>query len=94
MLCDDMKCANRGLCHINCSKGRFMQDVPIVPGEVGTGEKGLATTLPPALKGRGAIVYGHGLFTTGTKDFREAFLNLLDIEKKAFIQYKEKTCLS
>lgn len=93
MLCDDMECANRGLCHINCSKERFMEDIPIVPGEVGTGERGLARTLPPALKGRGGIVYGHGLFTTGAKDFREAFLNLLDIEKKAFNQYREKTGL-
>lgn len=94
MLCDDMKCSDRGLCHIHCSKERFMQDIPIVPGEVGTGERGIATTLPPALKGRGGIIYGHGLFTTGAKDFREAFLNLLDIEKKAFNQYKEKTGLS
>ncbi len=94
MLCDDMNCANRGLCHINCSKERFMQDIPIIPGEVGTGEKGIATTLPPALKGQGAIVYGHGLFTTGTTGFREAFLNLLDIEKKALIEYKKRTGLS
>jgi ribulose-5-phosphate 4-epimerase/fuculose-1-phosphate aldolase len=93
MLCDDTDCANRGLCHINCSKERFMLDIPIVPGEVGTGSKGLARTLPPALKGKGGIVYGHGLFTTGAKDFREAFLNLLDIEKKAYMEYKKITGL-
>ncbi len=93
MLCDDTNCANRGLCHIKCSKERFMHDIPIVPGEVGTGPKGLARTLPPALKGRGGIVYGHGLFTTGAKDFREAFLNLLDIEKKAYMEYKKITGL-
>ena len=93
MLCDDMECKNRGLCHINCSKERFMQDIPIVPGEVGTGEKGLARTLPPALKGRGVIVYGQGLFNKWARDFREAFLNLIDIEKKAFNQYRERTGL-
>jgi ribulose-5-phosphate 4-epimerase/fuculose-1-phosphate aldolase len=93
MLCDDISCANRGLCHINCSKERYLHDIPIVPGEVGTGPKGLARTLPPALKGRGGIVYGHGLFTTGAKDFREAFLSLLDIEKKAYMEYKRITGL-
>lgn len=93
MLCDDINCPNRGLCHINCSKERYMHDIPIVPGEVGTGPRGLAKTLPPALKGRGGIVYGHGLFTTGAKDFRDAFLNLLDIEKKAFTEYKKITDL-
>jgi len=93
MLCDEADCTNRGSCHIKCSKKRFLHDIPIVPGEVGTGPRGLARTLPPALKGRGGIVYGHGLFTTGAKDFREAFLNLLDIEKKAFMEYKKITGL-
>jgi len=94
MLCDDMTCKNRGLCHINCSKERFIDDIPVVPGEVGTGLRGLAKTIPPALKGRGAIVYGHGLFTTGTIDFTDAFRNLIDIEKKAFLLYTAMTGLS
>lgn len=81
MLCFEEDCGNRGKCHIRCDKERFIQDIPIIPGEVGTGPRGLSNTLPPAMKGRrGAIVYGHGVFTTGREDFREAFNNLADIE--------------
>lgn len=81
MDCDEEECQHRGQCHIKCSRQRCIDDIPIVPGEVGTGATGLCNTLPPAMQGnRGAIVWGHGLFTTGAKDFNEAFKNLLDIE--------------
>jgi hypothetical protein len=54
----------------------------VIPGEVGTGPRGLSNTLPPAVRGRrGAIVYGHGVFTVDKKDFRDSFANLSDIEK-------------
>jgi hypothetical protein len=70
--------------------------VPIVPGEVGTGPFGLCNTLPPALVGtkggttgqrRGAIVYGHGLFTLGAVDFRDAFATLMDVEHFCRAEY-------
>jgi len=51
-------------------------------GEVGTGPTGLCRTLPPALAHHtGAMVLGHGVFTTGRQDFNEAFRTLLDIER-------------
>lgn len=81
MDCEVADCPNRGQCHVRCAQSRFIQDIPIVPGEVGTGPTGLCHTLPPAITGRrGAIVWGHGLFTTGTTDFNEPFHNLLAIE--------------
>ena len=69
-------------CHIKCPKKRYIGNIPIVPGEVGTGPFGLCNTLPPALENSNqAIVYGHGLFTVGKKDFTDAFESLLKAEE-------------
>jgi ribulose-5-phosphate 4-epimerase/fuculose-1-phosphate aldolase len=88
MDCDVHDCPQRDQCHIKCSHKRFIKDIPIVPGEVGTGPTGLCNTLPPAIKEhRGAIVWGHGLFTTGTNDFNEAFKQLLEIEDMCKKEY-------
>ncbi len=84
MICHKDGCNSRGRCHTGCPEKRSVDDVPIVPGEVGTGPTGLQKTLPPAMKGRGVIVYGHGLFTVGKTDFTDAFQNLIDIEKRCF----------
>ncbi len=82
MACDRMNCPNRGQCHVRCDRARFIEDIPIVPGEVGTGPTGLCHTLPPAIRDRrGAIVWGHGLFTTGKIDFNEPLAGLLAIEQ-------------
>lgn len=89
MLCDKMDCVNRGKCHIKCSDSRMIDDIPVVPGEVGTGPTGISRTLPPAMSGRGAIVFGHGLFTSGKEDFTDAFSSLIDIEKMCFNKYRE-----
>lgn len=85
MLCDRDDCPYRGQCHIKCPYKRFFNDIPIVPGEVGTGHYGLCNTLPEAIRGRrGVIVHGHGLFTVGRKDFVEAFANLAATEQACF----------
>jgi len=89
MICEEEACDQKDRCHIQCPKKRFVRDIPIVPGEVGTGPTGLCHTLPPALRGnRGTLVYGHGLFTVGKEDFREAFANLLQIERMCMEEYK------
>ncbi len=84
MDCDPIEkgaCSFSDQCHIRCPKKRFVAGIPIVPGEVGTGPFGLCNTLPAALeKKSSAIVYGHGLFTTGNTDFSEAFSTLLKVE--------------
>lgn len=89
MLCDKRDCENRGQCHIKCRDERMIKDIPIIPGEVGTGPRGISSTLPPAMHGRGAIVYGHGLFTSGNEDFTDAFSSLIDIEKTCYSRYIE-----
>jgi ribulose-5-phosphate 4-epimerase/fuculose-1-phosphate aldolase len=88
MDCDVEDCPQQDSCHIKCSRERFIRDIPIVPGEVGTGPTGLCNTLPPAVRDkRGAIVWGHGLFTLGRTDFNEAFQSLLDIENMCREEY-------
>ncbi len=87
MDCLKQDCELDGQCHVRCPEDRFIVDgqlgrIPIVPGEVGTGPRGLCNTLPPAMKGHaGVIVYGHGLFTVSKGDFNKAFANMLAIEK-------------
>jgi len=91
MDCDEQDCALRGSCHIKCTKERFIDDIPVVPGEVGTGPTGLCNTLPKAIAGRGgAIVWGHGLFTTAREDFNEAFRTLLEVENRCRDLYFER----
>lgn len=80
--CEVPDCPGRGRCHLECSRDRFVGDVPIVPGEVGTGKYGLCNQVPQALFGRrGVIVYGHGVFTAGKDDFTDAVTGLFDIER-------------
>jgi len=91
MDCEKKGCPLEGQCHIRCAEARFVEDIPIVPGEVGTGPHGLCNTLPPAMHGRrGVIVYGHGLFTVAKDDFNTAFANLLDIERRCREIYFER----
>lgn len=96
--CERLDCPNLGECHRACDTPRAVADescglsVPIVPGEVGTGPFGLCNTLPPALNAttggkRGAIVYGHGLFTLGAADFRDALASLMDVEHFCRAEY-------
>ncbi len=82
MVCDRRDCPLRGQCHLRCPEKRHIGDIPIVSGEVGTGEFGLCNTVPLALvESRGVIVYGHGVFTTARDDFNQALQSLLDIER-------------
>jgi len=90
MLCFEENCARRGQCHIKCDKPRFIEDIPIIPGEVGTGPRGLSNTLPPAIQGRrAAIVYGHGVFSGGKSDFRTAFATLAAVEDLCRAKYMQ-----
>jgi ribulose-5-phosphate 4-epimerase/fuculose-1-phosphate aldolase len=88
MDCSKKDCEQKGSCHIRCPYKRFINDIPIVPGEVGKGPYGLFKTVPEAIKNnRGVIVYGHGVFTTGKIDFTEAFKNLYKIENECIKEY-------
>jgi ribulose-5-phosphate 4-epimerase/fuculose-1-phosphate aldolase len=88
MDCDRRHCGAREACHTRCPEKRFVGDVPIVSGEVGTGPYGLCHTVPAAMAGhRGVIVYGHGIFTMGRHDFNEALANLLAMERMCREEY-------
>ncbi len=94
MDCDPEKkaaCTHRDSCHIHCPQERFVDQIPIVPGEVGTGPTGLCNTLPKAFGNSGhAIVYGHGVFTLGKNDFSQAFAILVEVETNCRITYFKK----
>ncbi|MBD3418669.1 MAG: rRNA adenine dimethylase [Chitinivibrionales bacterium] len=80
--CGEEQCVHSHECYKACPKTRYINDIPIVCGEVGTGPFGLCNTVPPALeRAPGAIVYGHGVFTVGFSDFNETFAELLRIER-------------
>ena len=91
MDCEATDCAQRDACHIACPRARFVDDVPIVPGEVGGGPRGLVHTMPPALAAdggrRGVIVCGHGVFAMGADDFGPALAALCDIETLCRTRY-------
>ncbi len=84
-------CAFNTRCHTRCPVPRRIGDVPIVPGEVGTGPFGLCHTLPVACETSDAvIVYGHGVFTTGDTDFIRAFSRMTAVESFCKHHYLEQ----
>ncbi|MBF0226606.1 MAG: class II aldolase/adducin family protein [Desulfobacterales bacterium] len=88
MDCNEENCSLKGQCHIRCSKKRYACELPIVPGEVGSGVYGLCNTMPPAIKDhKGVLVYGHGVFTAGKNDFNEPFHSLVSIENDCRNEY-------
>jgi ribulose-5-phosphate 4-epimerase/fuculose-1-phosphate aldolase len=91
LLCDQREtCEYRHACHTHCNQDRFVDRVPIVPGESGTGPHSIAVTLPALLaRHKAAIIYGHGVFTIGNYDFRDAFQRLLNVEQACFDAYFE-----
>ncbi|MBA4397376.1 MAG: rRNA adenine dimethylase [Syntrophus sp. (in: bacteria)] len=88
MDCEKDDCEGRDSCHIRCPQERFVCDIPVVAGEAGAGPFGLCHTVPPAMRDHsGVIVYGHGLFTAGKHDFKEAFERLAAIENTCRQEY-------
>ncbi|MGW8272548.1 MAG: class II aldolase/adducin family protein [Thermodesulfovibrionales bacterium] len=82
------ECTLRGECHLKCKEDRSLFGVPIVPGEIGTGPRGIARTVPRAIRARGAaIVHGHGVFTTGQEDFNVPFRRIREIERDCMLDY-------
>lgn len=92
--CEERDCKQEGRCHTRCPKARHVEDIPIVPGEIGAGPFGLHKTLPPAIKGnRGVIVFGHGVFTAAPDDFNRAFDHLVAIDDMCRDAYYERVGL-
>ena len=85
MVCEETECRVKD-CWRDCDRVRFLGDTPIVAGEIGAG--GLAKRVPPVIAGPGrAIVYGHGVFTTGATGFGEAFGAMVDVENRCRDDY-------
>ncbi len=86
MICDEKEACLTADCWKDCTKVRFLGDTPVVAGEIGAG--GIARNVPPVIGATGAaIVYGHGVFSTGITDFREAFQSLVDAENWCRAEY-------
>jgi ribulose-5-phosphate 4-epimerase/fuculose-1-phosphate aldolase len=85
MHCEERNCVIED-CNRLCNRTRSACGVPIVAGETGAG--GLARSVPLALKESGVcIVYGHGIFSAGEKDFRDAFVKMVDVENRCQEEY-------
>jgi len=81
-------CDKEGECFRRCPEQRDVRGYPVVPGEVGTGPFGLCRTVPPAIEeDKGVIVYGHGVFNTGVRDFNQALQDMLDVERTCREEY-------
>ena len=94
MDCDpDQKaaCPFNTRCHTHCPVSRHIGNIPIVPGEVGTGPFGLCHTLPKAFDTSDTvIVYGHGVFATGDIDFIHGFSQMTAVETLCKNQYLDQ----
>lgn len=89
--CEYRPCENDGRCHLTCPHARSVEGIPIVPGEVGRGRYGLCNTVPQAMIGhKGAIVYGHGVFTCAPDNFNAALKNMFEIEQLCRDNYIKK----
>lgn len=91
LMCDRTDCEFKGQCHTQCPHTRYMEDIPIVPGESGTGPNALCHTVPQALKSNpSVIVYGHGVFSAASDDFNQPLQNLVEIESRCRTEYFER----
>lgn len=88
MLCREEGCRETE-CDTRCACDRSVSGIPIVIGEIGAG--GLARSVPRALSNAPAvIVYGHGVFSVGENDFRDAFAALASTEEKCALLYLQE----
>jgi ribulose-5-phosphate 4-epimerase/fuculose-1-phosphate aldolase len=78
MHCEEDNCTIED-CNRLCDLKRSVCNVPIVAGETGAG--GLARSVPAAIKESGVcIAYGHGVFSAGETDFKDAFMRMAGAE--------------
>lgn len=86
MICAENEQCGISDCWKECAKVRLLGGTPVVAGEIGAG--GIAKRLPPVIGQTGsAIVFGHGVFSIGMTDFREAFQGLVDVENWCRTEY-------
>lgn len=82
---------SRLLCHTDCIESRNILGISVVAGEIGTGRTSIVNTVPEAVEEiGGAIVYGHGVFTSGKEDFGQALSSMINIEMGCYMLYFKK----
>jgi ribulose-5-phosphate 4-epimerase/fuculose-1-phosphate aldolase len=85
MYCREESCVITD-CNRFCDRKRRVCGVPVVAGETGAG--GLAKSVPQAVQEQGVcVVYGHGIFAAGEKDFKDAFMKMADVENRCRDEY-------
>ncbi len=85
MYCREADCRIED-CNRLCNRERSACGVPIVAGETGAG--GLAKSVPRAISDTGVcIVYGHGIFAAGERDFQQAFMRMVQVEDRCREEY-------
>jgi ribulose-5-phosphate 4-epimerase/fuculose-1-phosphate aldolase len=85
MLCEQGDCSVSD-CWRDCPQVRMLGGTPVVAGEIGAG--GLAKRVPPVIGETGsAIVYGHGVFAVGEKDFGHPFRAMVEVERWCRAEY-------
>jgi ribulose-5-phosphate 4-epimerase/fuculose-1-phosphate aldolase len=92
LLCQETEC-NITNCWKNCDKVRYLNAVPVVAGEVGAG--GIARNVPPVIDAGIAVVYGHGVFAVGERNFRQPLSAMIDLEnwcRKEYIESLSARC--
>lgn len=86
MICSDRKACQVKDCWKECKEARTLGNTPVVAGEIGAG--GIAKSVPPVIGNTGsAVVFGHGVFSIGMTDFKEAFQGLVDVENWCRSEY-------
>lgn len=91
LLCSETGCPVND-CWKECSRVRYLGSVPVVAGEVGAG--GIAETLPSAMSGGIAVVYGHGVFATGQKNFRQPLRAMIELENWCRREYLKRLVIA
>lgn len=85
LLCDEEDCKVED-CWKECERVRYLADTPVVAGEVGAG--GIAKKVPPVIAASGtAVVYGHGVFAIGRKDFVTPLRAMIRLENYCRQEY-------
>lgn len=87
LLCEETECKITD-CWKDCDKVRVLGNVPVVAGEVGAG--GIAKNVPPVIADGIAVVYGHGVFATGSDDFRRPLAAMIDLENWCRGEYLQR----
>lgn len=88
MLCPERLCRGDA-CYRTCSRDRYIGNVPVVSGEIGTGRYGIVNTVPEVMSKVGAVVvFGHGVFTASTLSLADALQRMVDIENHCIKEFR------